>query len=505
MRKVISQLPRHRAVRTIVTLQCVVAATLAGASLGRLGRIKAFDEQFDIALIQPPLYHVDGQILDEVFVLGSFLQSKMHARGVTCGNCHEPHSGQLVLEGNKLCGQCHNPSSYETSEHLMHIPGSPGSACVDCHMPEVTYMGVDDRRDHRFGIPRPDFAPLGVPNACNGCHNDKTPQWAAEQLGDRLGDDLFARINAAALQADPLVTGDALRFILTSSNPAIQRATLLSNLAISAQMSQIWQQLATDDSVIVRTAAVRALDQLSGEARLQMLSAYMKDPARLVRAEVGRLLSYSLSDIPLKDIGPAIRLVDEYRETLTAAIDMPGTQTSLAMLESNLGKPRDAERSFQHALEIEPHYIPALLNYADFHRDQGKEDKAAILLKKAVDFAPDSGAANFSYGLSLVRRGETPAARPYFKAATRQADATPRYSYVYAVALESLSDIEAAIDVLGDANRTWPNQFDLLMLQVAYLEKSGSAPDVIPLLRTLQKIAPEAEGVRQRLEYYGLQ
>lgn len=485
--------------------------TMCGGCHSRRGIIdelasdKAFEDQFDIALIQPPLYHADGQILDEVFVLGSFLQSKMHARGVTCSNCHEPHSGQLVLEGNKLCAQCHNPSSYDTPKHLLHTADSPGSACVDCHMPEVTYMQVDGRRDHKFGIPRPNLAPLGIPDACNGCHTDKTPQWTAEQLGDRLTDDLFARLNTAVLQADPLVVGDALRFILTTSNPAIQRATLLSNLAVSPRMLQIWQQLATDNSIIVRTAAVRALEQLSGEARLQMLSVYMNDPAKLVRAEVGRLLSYSLSDIPLEDIGPAIRLVDEYRDALNAAMDMPDTQTSLALLESNLGKPRDAERSFQHALEIEPHYIPALLNYADFHRDRREEDKAAILLERAVEIAPDSGAANFSYGLSLVRRGRTPEANSYFEAATQQADATPRYAYVYAVALESLSDIKGAIEVLGETNRKWPNQFDLLMLQVAYLEKSGAAAEVIPLLRILQKIAPEAEGVRQRLEYYGIQ
>ncbi|MGV0034636.1 MAG: multiheme c-type cytochrome [Candidatus Azotimanducaceae bacterium WSBS_2022_MAG_OTU7] len=473
--------------------------------IGELAPVKSFDEQFNIALIQPPLYHADGQILDEVFVLGSFLQSKMHARGVTCSNCHEPHSGKLVLEGNKLCAQCHNPSSYDTSKHLLHAAGSPGAACVDCHMPEVTYMQVDDRRDHKFGIPRPNLASIGMPNACNGCHRDKTPEWAVTQLGDRLTDDPFARLNTAVLKGDPLLTGDALRFILTTTHPPIQRATLLANLSITPQMLQIWQQLATDKSVIVRAAAVRALEQLSSEAKLQMLSAYMNDSARLVRTEVGRVLSYSLADIPLQDIGPAIRLVNEYRDALNVARDMPGSQTSLALLESNLGKPRDAERSFQHALEIEPQYIPALLNYADFQRARQAEGKAAVLLKQAVEIAPDSGAANFSYALSFVRRGKTSEAKPYFQAATQQADATPRYSYVYAVALESLSDIEAAIHVLRDANRIWPNQFDLLMLQVAYLEKSGAAADAIPLLRTLQKIAPEAGGVRQRLEHYGIQ
>jgi hypothetical protein len=48
-----------------------------------------------LALLTPALYHADGQILDEVFEYGSFLQSRMHERGVVCTDCHDPHSGQL--------------------------------------------------------------------------------------------------------------------------------------------------------------------------------------------------------------------------------------------------------------------------------------------------------------------------------------------------------------------------------------------------------------------------
>jgi predicted CXXCH cytochrome family protein len=54
-----------------------------------------------------PLYHHDGQILDEVYVYGSFMQSKMQQAGVVCANCHEPHSNQLRAEGNGVCAQCH--------------------------------------------------------------------------------------------------------------------------------------------------------------------------------------------------------------------------------------------------------------------------------------------------------------------------------------------------------------------------------------------------------------
>ena len=41
------------------------------------------------------LYHADGQMRDEVYNYGSFKQSKMFAAGVTCSDCHEPHSAKL--------------------------------------------------------------------------------------------------------------------------------------------------------------------------------------------------------------------------------------------------------------------------------------------------------------------------------------------------------------------------------------------------------------------------
>ena len=55
------------------------------------------------SLLDPGLYHADGQIDGEVYNYGSFLQSRMYAAGVTCSNCHEPHSLKLRAEGNAVC------------------------------------------------------------------------------------------------------------------------------------------------------------------------------------------------------------------------------------------------------------------------------------------------------------------------------------------------------------------------------------------------------------------
>jgi predicted CXXCH cytochrome family protein len=149
---------------------------------------KRFLDHYSPALLEASLYYADGQQRDEVYIWGSFLQSKMHRRGVTCGDCHEPHGAKLRIEGNALCGQCHLATKYETASHHHHATGSAGAQCANCHMPATSYMLIDPRRDHSLRVPRPDLSvSLGTPNACNGCHRDKSSQWAAEATKNWLG------------------------------------------------------------------------------------------------------------------------------------------------------------------------------------------------------------------------------------------------------------------------------------------------------------------------------
>ena len=137
-----------------------------------------------VALLDEGLYFADGRIDGEVYVYGSFLQSRMYARGVRCSDCHDPHS--LAIDGapDDACSRCHLPSAFATRDHHRHQPGSHGASCVACHMPQRTYMVIDARRDHGFHIPRsePD---AGAPNACAGCHANHTESWAAPRPGYR--------------------------------------------------------------------------------------------------------------------------------------------------------------------------------------------------------------------------------------------------------------------------------------------------------------------------------
>jgi tetratricopeptide (TPR) repeat protein len=130
-------------------------------------------DYFANELLSNTAYHADGQILDEVYEYGSFIQSKMFHKGVRCSDCHNPHTARLKHQGNQVCTSCHQhpAAKYDTAAHHRHAAGSKGAQCVECHMPQTTYMAVDPRRDHSLRIPRPDLSvQLGTPNACAGCH-----------------------------------------------------------------------------------------------------------------------------------------------------------------------------------------------------------------------------------------------------------------------------------------------------------------------------------------------
>lgn len=240
-----------------------------------------FTDHYSLELLRAGTYHADGQIKDEVYVYGSFLQSKMYHKGIRCTDCHDPHSLQLKHPGNETCTSCHQhaPGKYDVPSHHHHAVGSEGAKCVNCHMPHTTYMAVDARRDHSLRVPRPDLSvKLGTPNACSACHvNDQrqslTPavsddlklyqDWleAAEQgdeavaeairVTDQWCDDAcemwygenrlqpphFAEVLAGLRSGDEAAVQDAMRLIAGSSSPAteslapvIARATALEEL-----------------------------------------------------------------------------------------------------------------------------------------------------------------------------------------------------------------------------------------------------------------------------------
>ena len=86
-------------------------------------------------LLDAGMYHADGQIQDEVYEYGSFRQSLMFQKGVTCSNCHDPHSLELRAPGNAVCAQCHLPEKFDSCSASPSRDGLDGGAM--CQLPHA--------------------------------------------------------------------------------------------------------------------------------------------------------------------------------------------------------------------------------------------------------------------------------------------------------------------------------------------------------------------------------
>ncbi len=426
-----------------------------------------YHDEYALQLIREPHYFPDGQIREEVFVLGSFLQSRMYEAGVTCSNCHEPHSNELLIEGNGLCAQCHQAEVYDQPAH--HGLAS-GGECADCHMPMRTYMGVDGRRDHSFIRPMPEFA------------------------------DVSERIQTGDVSA----VAEGIELLASGELTLMRSASLLAQMdrTPTAETVATVERYLKSGSPLVRRGAIRAASSLPPATRWQILDEVVADPIGSVRFELGSVMADAYPALPLPEQIRLRPLIDEYREMLLVNADSPATQLSLAQLSMAEGDYLGAEQAYEQALRIEPNYVPVLLSAADYYRAMRREERAKEMLDKAITLEPDSGAVNHSFGLYLIRQRQYEDALPYLAAAVEQEDALPRFAYVLAVAQENGGDLSAAIDTLVSADQRWPMQYDILMTLVLYLEKSGNQMSIPRYIRQLQEIAPASPDVRRLAARY---
>jgi len=462
-----------------------------------------------LALPRPPLYYVDGQIRDEDYVYGSFLQSRMHMAGVVCSNCHEPHSDELRAPGNGVCAQCHQPAVYDTAAHHFHEAGSPGAQCANCHMPETTYMGVDRRRDHSIRIPRPDLSVvLGLPNACNRCHADKSPDWALDTLrahGVSLRDTAsqparaFAQLEGGDVRGVPSIA----HLAADPAAPPIWRATALEALGEvgGRDALQSVTTLLYDDDSLIRVSAVRALDFLPPQQRLQLLAPLFDDKVLGVRTEVAA----SLAGVPLEQLTPeqavALRaLFDEYTAVLALDADMPETQMQLGIFRAQRGETAAAEAAYREALRLNPQLIGGYLNLADLLRSQDRDSDARELLLRALAVAPENGDTLHALGLLEVRSGQRDKALDYLGRAAALETGGTRHRFVYAIALHDSGRPRDALAELEKLQRAAPRDEQVLVALVNYSAELGDMERARGYARQLTAIAPGNPRYQQMLQ-----
>ncbi|WPO98102.1 cytochrome c3 family protein [Pseudomonas sp. HR96] len=468
------------------------------------------------AALTRDLYELDGKIKGEVFEHGSFVQSKMFAKGVRCSNCHNPHSTELKALGNGVCLQCHNSAgktgvpgvdgaglqakNYDSPEHHHHQPGQPGSQCVDCHMPGKLFMVNDLRHDHSFSLPNPALAQrIGMPDACLTCHQDLPAQQVIERFKDWYGEAelhtpsaQYAQSLWQARSAQPGAAAALFSQLDDHLLAAIRRATLVAELpAYPSQQALAASSTALrDPAPQVREAAVNALAaQLPAEQRVDLLGPVLRDPILAVRIA---------SAHALLGAGPQLggyqaafeQAIGEYEQVQLSLQERAEANLNLALLYQATGRADQVEPYLRTALQRDGDFLPALVTLVQWLDARQRQAEADALLAARLKAQPQVALLQFTQGLALVRRGQAQAALAALREANRLEPDNARYAYVLALSLQDQGDTEGARRLLQSALDRHPENRDVRLALVAQLRDDGQVAQMKTLIDQLKAINP---------------
>jgi Flp pilus assembly protein TadD len=445
------------------------------------------------------LYQADGQTRDEVYDYGSFKQSKMFAAGVTCGDCHEPHSAKQRLSGDNVCLQCHSPEKYAAAAHHHHETASAPPGCVACHMPASTYMVIDRRHDHGLRVPRPDLsATLGIPNACSACHADKSAQWAAAAIaswheGSRKGWQKYAEAFHAAWsgRADAAALLGAV--VADASASGFARASALTELAsyVSPASINLARGRLSDPDPMVRSAALDMLANAPASQIWPLASPLLSDSSRGVRIRAAALLAaVPTASQPAADRARFEAAAAELIAAQRLNADRPEARSTLGNFFARRGQAPEAESEYKAALRIDPHFTPAAINLADLYRQLGRDGEGEGVLRAAVVASPRDAGAHHALGLALTRLKRADAALEELRLAAELEPERTRYAYVYAVALHSAGRGGEALAALKGILARRPDDRDALLALISYSRDAGDFATALDYARRLARVAP---------------
>jgi tetratricopeptide (TPR) repeat protein len=501
-----------------------------------------FYDYFANELLTGQTYHADGQILDEVYVHGSFIQSKMYHKGIRCTDCHDPHSAKLKHNGNQVCTSCHQHSAgkYDTPTHHRHNVGSTGASCVECHMPETTYMAVDARRDHSLRVPRPDLSvAIGTPNACTRCHLDRAKlpaekreqftqyadwliaardddevktalaevdQWSANYFRQWYGDkdDVKKQFANTLVEArtGSLDAADKLQDIAKNKRlSGIVRATSLYELGQydASDVIATATDLLTDDDPQIRITAVANLQLMGDDSRLmKLLLPMLDDPIRSVRTEAARVLAR----VPRAALNGGQRrkleaALDEFKAGVLVNNDRAASHLTLGVLYESMNDLNAAEQAYEAAIRVEPTVTGPRTNLAALFERQAEEAErnagqiAQQNREAAVELVMQS--QKLRERVAKLREDELPLLG-------RDASLVPDVAviqYRYGLSLYLHGRNEEALKSLENAVRLEPNTPDFVLGLALLYRQQGDLANALQQIEALLKLRPDDRSYQQ--------
>jgi predicted CXXCH cytochrome family protein len=456
-------------------------------------------------LLTEGVYFADGQVQDEDYVYGSFIQSKMYRLGVRCADCHDSHSTKLLKDGNDLCLQCHRTDAYNTADHHFHKevhedkPG-PGWSCVNCHMPGRDYMGIDNRADHSIRIPRPDLnLAIGTPDSCSmtGCHSDKPVRWSADWYAKWYGISSrphFGMVIASAREGKPEALEGLLRLAEDRLYPSIVRATayqLMREYRDERVLEALGRALA-DEEPLVRQTAVANSDFFQGKERVNLVAPLLWDDVLAVRIEAAR----SLAEIPGELLKPDQRkklpeVLAEYERAMSYSLDFSFAGFNLGNLYAAMEKPGKAEQFYRNALQVDELFNPAKVNLAMLLNSQGRNDEAEKLLRETLDTQPDLYELAYSLGLLYVEMDRPEQAIVYLSKAAVGMPDRPRIRYNLGLLLQQTGRLGGAEKSLGQAVDLEPENLEYSYALADHYLKRGMLLEARVVVVRMLEIDPD--------------
>lgn len=398
---------------------CGACHARRGELTGDLVPGDSFFDHFSLSIPDgSDLFYPDGQIHEEDYELTAFMGSKMHTAGVSCEDCHDPHTGKRLAEGNALCMRCHSGApqpgiskpapAIDPVAHSHHGEASAGNLCTSCHMPVTTYMQRHPRHDHGFTIPDPKLTKdFGIPNACNRCHTDKDADWAQQSTDSWYGAKMErptrarATLFAKARMGRPEAREGLIAFLKQPNEPLWQASGCLllgswagDDAAGAALVAQL-----KHPSPMVREAAVRSLGPVS-ENFTNVLKPLLEDPVRNVRVAAAWAM--------VATVDPDSRAGSELAHMLSLSADQPTGQMQLGQVEFSRGNTAKALEHFRKAVEWDPNSPPFHHDLAIALSSTGDTSGAIRELQAAIKLAPENAEYHYKLALAWNEAGSLP-------------------------------------------------------------------------------------------------
>lgn len=398
-----------------------------------------FHDAFRLTLVdEGDVFYADGQVREEDYEYAPYLGSRMHFRGIRCTECHDPHSAKTRLPGNWLCMKCHDGSNADAkkiepvshsrhrvfgydaagvrvSDDLMAYRKGPvvesGGECVNCHMPQTTYMQRHARHDHGFTIPDPLLTKTaGIPNACNRCHQDQTADWALAKCDEWYGAKMErpsrqrAQAIVAARKGEPAALPALLAMVTAQELPYWRgvAAGLLAQWEREPAVASALLHGLEDASALVRAECVRSLEGLAGDGSADVLAALQRrldDPSRSVRIAAAWALRAT--------VAPASKAGEELARSLAHNADQPVGQMQLGAFALARGDAATALRHYQQAIAWDPFSAAIRHDCAIVLAGLARAKEAVEQLEEACRLEPRNAEFRFKLALAWNEAGDT--------------------------------------------------------------------------------------------------